>query len=181
MKKIIFHILLICLPLSLHAQGLPYREVSQKLQQDKVAFAQFQYLGTLNCLDKQFGVFKNDYGVEVSKFSQGYGSLFNHMNALPRLFGSGSLKSAFVKFEQQHYSDYRQTSWNTINECSKVYSSNAARQLFVQFVSNPKNYILHDEDDGYDEQDLHDLMADYLRLGRIDVCRYIDSERCPVK
>jgi ubiquinone/menaquinone biosynthesis C-methylase UbiE len=88
----------------------------------------------------------------------------------------------FVKFEQQHYPNNEHTSWNKINECSKVYSSNAAQQLFVQLVSNPKNYnyTLYDEDYGYDEQTLREMMSDYLRLGEIDECRYEDGG-CPQK
>lgn len=184
MNKIIVSILLVVLPLSLQAQDLPYREVSQKFQQDKEAFAQFQYLGTLNCLETRFiSMHKDDdRDAEMSKYSQAYDSLFMQLNALPALFSKGRLKNVFVKFEQQHYPKNEHTSWNKINECSKVYSSNAARQLFVQFVNNPKNYnyTLYDEDYGYDEQTLRAMMSDYLRLGEIDECRYENGE-CPLK
>ncbi|UOP04546.2 hypothetical protein [Conchiformibius kuhniae] len=139
---------------------LPYKQVAMKIQEDKDAFGQFRYLGQAHCLDKQY------HFVDNQIFQQSYIGLYNLMHPLPRLFDSKKLIAVYDDFEHKHA--IRFEGFDVIEQCRQQYDLEAVRQVYIEAVSNHKNYY------SPDEEDMEGHMVDYLKSGQLNVCRFTD-------
>ena len=141
-----------------------FQQVSNKLAQDKEAFAQFKYLGQVHCLDKRFKL------KEGTLFFTEEGSLFNHRYGFPRLINREKLIVIYQDFEKHH--EATEKDLNPIEQCVRLYSEENLKQLYIDTVHNQENYNTIN-DTFIDEEDMQGQMNDYLRLGKIDAKRFL--------
>ncbi|MFU2090218.1 hypothetical protein [Avibacterium avium] len=151
-------------------------QVKEKLSNDKLALEQFQYLGTLHCLDVRIGMGKN------SLFTNEYIHLYSNLYPFPRLFKSNKLLEKYIVIEKDVIFPKKGVMLdkyfhNDLNSCLKLYSSSNIKKQYLDFISKKINYIDEDPDSSEyeDEKTIRENMLDYINRGKLDVHRFVDG------
>ncbi|WP_143529827.1 hypothetical protein [Rodentibacter rarus] len=172
MKKFIF--IIICLYSQfVFSNTSLFNKVQQKLKIDPIAFEQFQYLGTLHCIDKYLMVEKN------GSFYQAYLELDLSLSPITRLFNFDDLDNAYKELEQnitkvKRDSPRRLDFNNYVEICRRNFHSNNIHNYYSTFILNKKNYIKEgDPETLWEKEDIEQNMKDYLEYGKIDYRRFL--------
>lgn len=133
--------MIMILPILLFSQSkATYNKVAQKLEKDKNAYAHFLSLGKKHCIKR-------------GDFIYQYGTDYNKMYVIPRLFDEYKLEAVFEIYKNQYPKQ----------KCNTLYSekNKSARTLYIKVIKDKNNYNL----DLYD--DLEKYMKEYLKYSKI--------------
>ena len=139
-----------------------------KFENDRMSFEQFKYLGMLKCLDDRVGGEDKLFFIE-------YTYLYNGFYPLPRLIKEGSLNRIYSEFEQSELlpRDFSKFE-NSIEVCQGLYSSTKLGDLYIKNVYKKNNYYQENDEIMFSKEEIEQNMLDYLNLGKIERCRFID-------